>query len=400
MKREPATERSKLEIIRLCHSALDSHRLRVEVLKRLRTVIPFDALFFSTTDPATLLFTSSVLEDTPTPVLAQFLQFLENEFLQEDFNKFLALLRNHQPVGVLSEQTQHDLSRSRRYRDILAPLALGDEMRAVFVTNAACWGTLCLHREQAVTEYTPAEAAFLAQLAPHIAEGLRKALLLGGVSVAKTPEGPGALMLAEDYSVLAMTPAAAYWLAELAEAERGDKHALPDAVLTVVARLKAIEREMVAPASGMPKVRLCTPSGYWLVLSASRLRSEANQGQITVIFEMAQPVEIAPLLLQAYHLTKREGEITQCILRGWSTTEIAAALHISSNTVQDHLKAIFEKVDVRSRRELAGRIFAQQYQPHFLTGAPLDASGRLTSLGQTPSESKMEPPQSSDETRS
>jgi hypothetical protein len=47
MKREPATERSKLEIIRLCHSALDSHRLRVEVLKRLRTVIPFDALFFS-----------------------------------------------------------------------------------------------------------------------------------------------------------------------------------------------------------------------------------------------------------------------------------------------------------------------------------------------------------------
>jgi DNA-binding NarL/FixJ family response regulator len=136
-----------------------------------------------------------------------------------------------------------------------------------------------------------------------------------------------------------------------------------------VARLKALEREMVAPVGNMPKVRLRTPSGYWLALSASRLSSEANQGQITVIFEMAQPVEITPLLLQAYHLTKREGEITQCILRGWSTAEIAEALHISSNTAQDHLKAIFEKVDVHSRRELARRIFVQQYQPRFLSNS-------------------------------
>jgi len=379
MKREIAAERTRHEIIRLCHSALDSHRLRVELLKRLRTVIPFDYIFFSTTDPATLLFTSSVLDETPTPILSQ---FLENEFLQDDFNKFLSLLSNRQPVGVLSEQTQHDLSRSQRYRDILAPLALGDEMRAIFVTNGACWGTLCLHRERAISEYTPAEAAFLAQLAPHIADGLRKALLLNCAPLVKTPEGPGVLVLAEDCSVVAMTPAAQYWLSELAEAERGDKHALPHAVLTVVTRLKAIEREIVAPAGGMPKVRLRTPSGYWLVLSASRLSSEASQGQISVIFETAQPIEIAPLLLQAYHLTKREGEITQCILRGWSTTEIAATLHISSNTVQDHLKAIFEKVDVRSRRELAGRIFAQQYQPHFLTGAPLDTIGRLTAVDQ------------------
>src|SRR5215470_9292742 len=155
MKREIAAERTRREIIRLCYSALDSHQLRVELLKHLRTVIPFDYIFFSTTDPATLLFTSSVLDETPTPVLSQ---FLENEFLQDDFNKFLFLLRNRLPVGVLSEQTQHDLMRSQRYRDILAPLALGDEMRAVFVTNAACWGTLCLHRERAATEYTSAEA--------------------------------------------------------------------------------------------------------------------------------------------------------------------------------------------------------------------------------------------------
>jgi len=154
-------------------------------------------------------------------------QFLENWFRQDDFNQLPSLLRNHLSVAVLSEQTQHDLSRSQRYRDILAPLALGDEMRAAFVTDAACWGTLCLHRERAITEYTPTEVAFLAQLTPHIAEGLRKALLLGDGPLGKMPDGSGVVVLAEDLSVVTMTPSAEHWLAELREGEQGDSHALP-----------------------------------------------------------------------------------------------------------------------------------------------------------------------------
>lgn len=113
------------------------------------------------------------------------------------------------------------------------------------------------------------------------------------------------------------------------------------------------------------------------MLYASRLRSTGSQTQITVIFERPQPAEIAPTMMQAYQLTKREGEVTLCVLRGWSTTEIAARLYISPNTVQDHLKAIFEKVDVVSRGELAARIFTQQYQAQFQAGAPLDALGQF-----------------------
>jgi DNA-binding CsgD family transcriptional regulator len=88
------------------------------------------------------------------------------------------------------------------------------------------------------------------------------------------------------------------------------------------------------------------------------------------MFEAAHPMEIAPLIMQAYRFTKREGEVTHLLLQGCATTEIVATLQISANTVQDHLKAIFEKVNVRSRRELTGRVFAQQYQPHFLADAP------------------------------
>jgi hypothetical protein len=313
------------------------------------TVIPSDYVFCSTTDPSTQLFTSLVSDPTPSwlPSL-----FLEKEFLQDNFNRTRYLIGNRLPVGVLSEQTWHELDSNQRYLDILASFALGNEMRAICVTNGSCWGTLSLHRERATSDYTAREASFLAQLTPHIAEGLRKALLLDQISLAKVPDGPGVLILAEDLSVVAMTTAAEHWLMELAEAESSDKHLLPHAVLTVVARLLGIEYGTIAEDI-TPKVRLRTPSGYWLVLYASWLRSSGEPGQISVIFELAQPMEIAPLVMQAYQLTKREGEVIQCILRGWSTTQIAGTLYISSHTVQDHLKAIFESRCRQSQR--AGR---------------------------------------------
>jgi DNA-binding CsgD family transcriptional regulator len=357
--RAEAAEFTKHEIIRMCHSALNSRTLRVELLKRLGTVIPYDYVYFSTTDPATQFVTNSVLVEEPPSWLMSV--FLENEFLREDFNKFSDMLRNHQTVGSLSQATRYELHRSQRYREMLIPMAMEDELRAIFVTDTACWGTLCLHRGKSELRYTPAEANFLAQLAPHIADGLRKAMLLDIVSLGKAPDGPGVLILTDDLSIVAMTTAAEYWLRELVETEGRDRYALPFSVLSVVAGLKAIEGGMAL--NSVPKIRLRVRSGHWLMLYASRLKSSESLAQITVIFELAQPVEIAPLIMQAYLLTKREGEITQCILHGWSTTEIATRLHISSNTVQDHLKAIFEKVDVRSRGELAARIFARHYQP-------------------------------------
>ena len=41
----------------------------------------------------------------------------------------------------------------------------------------------------------------------------------------------------------------------------------------------------------------------------------------------------------------------------------AAETYVTYTTVRDHFKAIFDKVGVRSRRELVGQVFAQHYQP-------------------------------------
>src|ERR671929_1642680 len=169
-------ERVRQEIIRLSHAGLDSRTFRVEAVKQLRKAIPTDVSFFATADPATLLYTSAVRDD----VLARATpQFLEREFLKDDPIKFVRLAKGRSPVDSLGMATKGELARSPRFQEILAPMDLGDELRAALVVGSKCWGFMCLHREQSSPNFTPAEAALLAKLTPHLAEGLRTALLIG-----------------------------------------------------------------------------------------------------------------------------------------------------------------------------------------------------------------------------
>ena len=52
-------------------------------------------------------------------------------------------------------------------------------------------------------------------------------------------------------------------------------------------------------------------------------------------------------------LTRREKSIIACLVQGWRNREIAHTLSISEQTVKNHLRAIYDKVGVSDRLELA-----------------------------------------------
>jgi DNA-binding CsgD family transcriptional regulator len=129
----------------------------------------------------------------------------------------------------------------------------------------------------------------------------------------------------------------------------------------------------------MPRARVRGTSGRWLAIYASRARQTSTERANTaVVIEEARPSEIAPLIIRAYGLSPREARVTSLVLRGLSTKEIAAEISLSPYTVQDHLKVIFAKFGLRSRRELVARILDQYHRPRFgLGGNPPEADGAL-----------------------
>ena len=358
--RGAALEDLTAAIVDACRSGLSTEALRDRVLGRLRRAVPFDAAFWAVVDPATLLFTQPHQDAIPAETIPYFVQ---NEFLGDDVNKWTALARERVPVTTLARATGGDLEGSARYRDVFRPLGLGDELRAVLRAGGACWGYLCLHREVGAP-FTSREVDVVHHLAPHVAQGIRTAILLGSTELRPVADAPGLVVVAPDGTLLSTTQAGQHWLDELAPAA-GD---LPPEIQVLAARLQAAQ-DM---SGGLPSLRVRTRTGRWAVLHASRM---TTPDAVAVIIEEPSPAELAPVVMLAYALTRQEQALTGLVCRGRSTREIAEQLHITPHTVQDHLKSIFEKTGVSSRRELVASILQEQYLPRAMAGRPLGPDG-------------------------
>ena len=150
------------------------------------------------------------------------------------------------------------------------------------------------------------------------------------------------------------------WLAALPDGD-WDAGRLPSAVRAVAGRALRTAQHPDEPGQ-VAVSRVLSQAGIWVVLHGASLVA-AGAHRVAVIVEPAHPARIAPLLMSAYGLTEREQEVTRLVLQGNSTTEIAERLVVSAHTVQQHLKSVFDKTGVRSRRDLVAKVFFAHYEP-------------------------------------
>jgi DNA-binding CsgD family transcriptional regulator len=371
-----AAARARQDIVRLAHTRADSFTLRQAVAERMRRWVDFDAYCWWTTDPATMFLTTSVAEWERFPS-ASCLQIHRNEYLEQDFNKFRDLARAKEPAALLARATEGHPERSNRYQQLMWPDRMTAELRSAQTVDGACWGALALYRAADRPGFDEHDVRLLADLAPHLAHGLRTALLADAIEGAAGPDTSGLIILGAEGRVAAVTAGAARWLRHLRDAVGGrlPEHRLSDAIYAVASVARGLN-EGPGPAR-LPRARVRVETGEWLLVHAARLERDGDAtDEVAVMIEQASPTQIAPVLVRAYGLSQRETDVVKAVLHGLSTEEIARSLHLSPYTVQDYLKSVFHKVGVSSRRELVAHVFTEQHWPLYGDGeAALTADG-------------------------
>jgi len=341
-------------IVRLCGQGLPGDDLFTRVSGQLSKAVTFRTAGWLRLDPKTLLPMPGLLLQADHDRVSR---IIHNEYFEQDVVKFRELARARVPAQSLWQATGGQLDQSTRYRNILADLGNGDDVRVVFRSGSTVWGSACLARTAADQPFSRDDILFLARVGEPVARGLRLSHLLAGNHPAG-PAAPGVLILGDDDSIISSTDAAQHWLAQLPpDHARGLD--LPAAILSAASRARALAAGR--PGTGIPQGRVRTSAGNWLRLHAARLTPDSSHGtgQTAVILEPAKPADLSPLILDLHALTSRERQITQLLLRGLPTADIAQRLFISRHTLSDHMKAIFAKLGVTSRPELTALLLDQ-----------------------------------------
>ena len=364
-------DRVRAQIDGLAAAGLDWRTFGRTALDVLRQGMPYAAACLATMDPATHIVTDTVkngdLDDDHDA------EWAFHEYAVEDLYDFRSLCTTGTRVVGLANATGGDVARSRRYTELFSPVwDYTDELRAPLRVDDTTWGGLALFHTGART-FTVAEQEFVASVTPSLARGVRAGIVSGMATHAEDTgaAGPAVLVVGGLGEIMQANVGAAARLADLGCDDLAG--ALPQVVDSLVA---AARRSATAPGALTPRARMRTRDGRWVVAHASLLVTASSPGRdVVVTLDDARPPEVVPLVVASYGLTGRERDVVALVLQGIDTADIARALHLSAYTVQDHLKRVFAKVGVRSRRELIAQVFSDLYVPRMSHDSTLAPSG-------------------------
>ncbi len=351
-----------MTMIREAQPTDNSYVYRQQVLNQLRTWLPYESACFTLVDPDSLLSIGAVTDDR---IERMHDRLFANEYLTEDFNRYEALTKSANPVASLHLATEGNLGCSRRFREILEPAGFGDELRAVLMHQGKCWGFLTLFRSTDQALFSSHELEQLSVQLPAIAQSLHAFTLAAPSSGSHMPTLEAAILIVdENLELISFNRTAEALLQWLREQENIGPAILPRPIRAICSQAQAETEGVHSPHNMLSNARvgLRAPDGTYLTLQASRLSAESPQ--YAIISKRANPREVLTQLLDSYGLTLREQQLVRLLLHGDSTKQIAESLCISVYTVQDHLKSIFAKTAVSSRRELVGLLLASYSLPY------------------------------------
>jgi DNA-binding CsgD family transcriptional regulator len=338
--------RCRDRLARIGAATLDCDSLRHEVVAELKRVVGFDRWAWPLADPDTLIPLAGIAEHDYGPAVPR---LLELEYSVADFAGMTALAGRPVPAASLTVETGDDRSRSRRWDEVLRNVGIGDEAIVACRDRFGCWGWLKAYRSSDDRPFAEPDVEMLADAGPILGAALRRSLARDRRAGEVAARPPGLVLLDDELRPLAETAAWRSWVDTLPAANMYAAFQMLPAMVYPVATL-ARSRD---GTSGFRALERAT-DGSWVVVEAAALEGNGN-ATIAVTLRRATPHETFDRLCRLCALTSRERQVVAALLTGVDTRSASADLAISHHTVQDHLKSVFAKVGIRSRRELVAR---------------------------------------------
>jgi DNA-binding CsgD family transcriptional regulator len=323
--------------------------MRREAIGELQRVIGFDRWCWPLADPETLLPSSGLAEHDFGPAVPR---SLELEYSGNDFAAKHVLARRINSAGSLSGETNGDLARSPRWDEVMRPVGIGDVAAAACRDALGCWGWIEAYRDNADRPFEEEDLHLLAEVATSMGSALRRSAMGPGDGSVLEPIPPGVIVLDRDLRRVSWTAGARAWIDALPSAKLFARFGMLPSVVYPAATL-ARSGSTAARAHAL----LRAVDGRWVMIEAAPLEGH-DEGEIAISLRAATATETFRLLCRSYALSQREREVVELLVIGLDTRAVTERLFISPHTVQDHLKSVFDKIGIHSRRELLAKLSA------------------------------------------
>lgn len=234
---------------------------------------------------------------------------------------------------------------------------VGGTILASFPVGSRWVAAMQAYRRDPGRPFRVTDVSFVQLVAPLIGEAIAAALSREQAAESaadRTTMASGIVVVQRSGAVAYASPAGEAWLDAMRARPGEGRHPVPSAVYSAMAGLTVGEGRMVTAVD----------------LPGGRATIEATPGGDDAIALVISPVrpEPSPVVPTAWGLSPAEGRVVGLVVSGRTNQEIADQLSVSANTVEWHLRNVYERLGIRSRGQLAARYFHDAHLPSLTTG--------------------------------
>lgn len=252
--------------------------------------------------------------------------------------------------------------RSQIYEEFFRPHNVHHILNVNLIGRQGAFGHLCLYRPVGGERFRQREFRLACLMAPMLVVATRKVLAEARLELCerglealgrRTTQGATLLLHSDGRPLYADAPARNL-LARFSPAGSWREALTGDPGAALLRHCREQGQAVMRARCELPVPR----SRQRIVCHIERI--ERATGEPSFLVELQSELAAAPRVgrMLAGGLSRRERDVASAVALGRTNEEVAAALCISVNTVQTHLKSVYRKLEVRNRAELARRLAA------------------------------------------